>query len=236
MPHERGKRVIHQIVSVFETGEPSGDYGACAVLPDGAGISYGLHQATDRADNLDEIVHRYIDRGGQYAEQLHGSVTRLDQDATAFVDPDDLPVWVRDLMETLQRAGREDPVMRAVQDEVFEERYWVPAAEQAQVMGLRRPLSWAVVYDTCIHSGPSNVGKIRNMFAALPPSKGGDEKEWTGAYVRARWSWLASYPNQRVRITKARMEAFQDLIDGGNWALRLPIRVLGITIPGPPVA
>ena len=49
-------RRIKSIVSVFETGKAEGDPAAVVVLPDGAGISYGLHQATDRAGSLDEIV------------------------------------------------------------------------------------------------------------------------------------------------------------------------------------
>ena len=233
MPNKRGKRIAQQILSVFETGTPEGDYGAVAVLQDGAGISYGLHQATDRADNLDEIVRRYIEREGTYADALREYVPRLERDESASVDPAELSAWVLDLMDTLQRAGREDPIMKATQDEVFDERYWQPAADQAEGMGLVHALSWAVIYDSCIHSGPGNVAKIRGMFSEVPPSKGGDEKLWTAAYVRARWSWLSLYPNDRVRMTRARPEAFQRLIDADNWGLKLPITMLGVTIDKP---
>jgi chitosanase len=233
MPNARGKRIAQQIVSIFETGTAEGDYGAVAVLSDGAGISYGLHQVTDGGGNLAEVMRRYVAREGLLANEVAPHVAWIEGHGSRDEDPEALTTSCMELMDALQRAGRDDPTMQDVQDNVFDERYWQPAADQCEAMGLRRPLSWALVYDSCIQSGPDGVGKIRKMFPQSPPSNGGTEQGWTTAYVRARYSWLASYPNERVRITKARMEAFQRLIDVDNWGLILPITVNGITIPKP---
>lgn len=36
------------IVNIFETSQPFGDYAACVVLNDGAGVSYGIDQLSAR--------------------------------------------------------------------------------------------------------------------------------------------------------------------------------------------
>jgi len=45
------KHAIDCIISIFETGRvpTAAAYATCTILPDGAGISYGKHQSTDRA-------------------------------------------------------------------------------------------------------------------------------------------------------------------------------------------
>ena len=217
------KPTIQSILSVFETGKPEGDYGAIAVLRDGAGISYGLHQATDKADSLDEMVRRYVARGGRYADALAPFVPRLERDDTAAVDPDDLPAWVVELMDLLVDAA-DDPVMQTVQDGVFDEKYWQPAVNHCDAMELALPLSWAVVYDTCIHSGPDGVGRIRKRFAESPPSGGGDEQAWVVAYLQARYEWLSTHQNAAVRHSAQRILQLQGLVAAGNWQLVTPFR------------
>jgi len=69
--------------------------------------------------------------------------------------------------------GRADPVMHAAQDAVFDSDYWVPSVESCREMGLTLPLSYAVMYDTYIHSGPKGIGVIRQGFEQAPPAKGG---------------------------------------------------------------
>lgn len=222
-------RTIKQIVNVFETGKAKGDYSAAALLPDGAGISYGRSQATDGGGNLDRIVYRYLDLGGELGEELRPYLDELVDNATTRVDVRNPPAWVKELMELLAKAG-EDPIMRKAQDAIFDEEYWEPAVNQAKAMQLELPLSWAVVYDTCIHSGPGGVARIRRRFPEVPPSRGGDEMAWTRAYIRARYAWLSGYPNPLVRKTVYRMKTFLQLIEADNWHLERPLRVLGATI------
>ena len=52
------------IVNIFETGMPFGDFGAVAVLNDGAGVSYGINQFTHRSGSLAAVVERYLELGG----------------------------------------------------------------------------------------------------------------------------------------------------------------------------
>ena len=220
MTHTR--RVSEAIVSVFETGRPNGDPSAVVVLEDGAGISYGVHQGTDKSGALDAIVSRYIAEGGALAVELSAYLPHLveNRSITAGARAE----WVRDLMDVLRRAGA-DPIMRQAQDDVFEEGYWLPAVRIAKRLGLVEPLSMAVIYDTTIHSGPAGVDRIRPRFRALPPSRGGAERAWTRAYVIARRDWLNAHPTPAVRRTVYRMAAFLAWIADGRWDLATPLVV-----------
>lgn len=223
------KPVIKSIVNVFETGKAVGDYGLATILKDGAGISYGRSQATDGSDSLDQICYAYIDRGGDLADRLATFMPYLEKDATTKLDPSNPPSWCLELLDLLREAGA-DPVMQAAQDAVFDTNYWSPAVAQAEQMGLTLLLSYAVVYDTCIHSGPGGVSKIRSKFPELPPARGGQEKSWAQAYVKARRNWLAGHSNPIVQKTVYRMDAFQALIDQDNWNLTTPFYVRKVKI------
>lgn len=226
------KRIAQAIVNVFETGTPAGDYSACTILDDGAGISYGRSQSTDGGGALDEIALRYVDARGRCSERLRPFLPRLAANETRALTPSpspstdpDLPSWARELCAALVDAGA-DPVMRTVQDQVFDERYWAPAASQCAAMYLSLPLSWAVVYDTAIQSGPGGIARMRLLFPEVPPARGGDERAWTRAYIAARRKWLTSRGGI-VAKTVYRSATFEVLVAANNWELGTPLRVLG---------
>ena len=218
------KRVIQSILSVFETGSVEPDYGAVCVLKDGAGITYGKHQSTDGGDALDLIIMRYIDKEGEYADILSTYLPMLDKNDTSKVDPDNLPSWVKELMNILHDAGS-DPIMQACQDAIFDIHYWTPAMSQAMDMKLEYPLSWLICYDSTIHSGPAGVSRIRRRFPESPPSGGGNEKEWVIAYLDARRKWLASNSNPVVQNTVYRIDAMLDMVADDNWNLNTPLSI-----------
>jgi chitosanase len=225
------KAAAKSIVSIFETGKAAGDYGAATILPDGAGISYGAHQATDRADSLDAILMAYLDRGGQRAADVREVLALVQADATTGFRSVAAASPAAQRAVSILRALGTDPVMQAAQEAVFERDYWQPAERQCIEMGLVLPLSWALVYDTCIHSGPGGVARIRALFSALPPARGGDERTWAAAYVAARRAWLASRGGI-VAQTVYRMDSFHALIGAGNWGLVTPFTVRGVRVGG----
>lgn len=225
------KKAIDAILSVFETGKvpTPAAYQTCTILRDGAGISYGKHQATDNAGSLDKIVAKYIAAGGKHAEALKPYVPKLTANDTAKLNPAAPPDWARALVSLLKEAGT-DPVMQKAQDDVFDENYWSPAVTHAKAIGLTTALGYAVVYDTCIHSGPGRVATHRAAFPQKSPANGGDEKEWVKAYVGARKAWLAGSSNALVQRTVYRMETFEGLMASGNWSLATPFTVRGVKI------
>ncbi len=225
------KKVIDSVLTIFETGRlpsPSA-YATCAILSDGAGISYGKHQSTDRSGTLDKIVDLYIAKGGKQADELKQFVPKLALNETAKLDPKNIPSWAKYLMGVLKTAGA-DPVMQAAQDEVFDANYWVPAMGHVQRIGLQTGLGALVVYDTCIHSGSGGVAIIRARFPEAAPCNGGDEKAWVMAYIKARREWLAANKNPIVQRTVYRMDAFSEIARSGNWELATPLTVRGVKI------
>lgn len=226
------KHVIDCVLSIFETGRiPSpSSYSTCSVLDDGAGISYGKHQCTDRAGSLDKVVERYIKKGGDYAEPLKTYLPQIAANESAkFGSKGAYPSWLVSLINLLKTAGM-DKKMQAAQDEVFDEVYFTPAVNHAKQIGLTKALSLLVVYDTCIHSGPGGVTNIRNRFAAKSPANGGDEATWVKEYINARRAWLAANPNTLVQKTVYRMDALKALVDAGAWDLKTPLVVRGVKI------
>lgn len=224
---------IDCILAIFETGRipSSASYSTCTILKDGAGISYGKHQCTDRAGSLDAVVKKYIELGGSYAETLKVFLPYLAANKSCAENPSGpWSVETQSLVNLLKTAGQ-DPLMQKAQDEVFDRDYWLPAVNICKEAGLVTALAHAVVYDTCIHSGPGGVANIRRRFPASPPAKGGDEKQWVSQYLQAREEWLKASANELVRKTTYRMDAFQVLVANGNWELTLPLVIRGVTIP-----
>lgn len=217
---ERTRRIAWCVTSAHETGTPRLDYDAVAVLPDGAGISYGAHQATDGSGTLDQIVARYIAAGGQYADDLEPYLAQL-------ADPD-VPLASSGEFRTLLRLVGQDPAMHRVQDAVFAEQYWRPVVSYARRRGLVLPLSYVSLYDLAVHSGHGRVGALRKHFQARPPDRGGDERTWSMGIMRARREWLRAYSHtdpvkQRiVRQSAYRADTYLDLA-AGDWALPLPL-------------
>jgi len=218
------KRLIERIVNVFETGTPDGDYGAISIHADGPHdvwqITYGRSQTTEYG-NLRELVQRYVAANGAYSADLGGYAERIGS----------VPLTDDATFKTLlRRAGREDPVMRQIQDAFFDDRYFRPASKWADEEGFVEALSGLVIYDSFIHSG-GILWLIRQMFPESPPASGGEERGWTTAYVNARHRWLSKHPRASVRATTYRTACFKREIARGNWDLhRVPVNANGVQV------
>lgn len=232
MLEQKYLETINKIMSVIETGKlPSKEsYSSCQILNDGAGISYGKHQSTDKSDTLDKIVFKYIDLNGLWAgdiscftDLLEGDLTNIPSDRTNL------------LIRALKNAG-EDPLMQKIQDEVFYNDYFKPAEEHCLYMDLKTPLAHLIIYDTCIQSGPGAVNKMRKLFPEVPPIKHGNEKVYLSAYLNARYKWLADFNDngskkeKLIRNSSKRVLELKKILDNGNMNLSLPISVFGIEI------
>ena len=231
---DKQKRVINNVLCIFETGRlPSKEsYSTCSILNDGAGISYGKHQCTDKSGTLDIVCKKYIELNGQYAQELSTYMVHLMSNESAKYNSDrsKYPSWLVSLINLLKVAGA-DPIMQRAQDEIFDSHYWATAVKHAENIGLQTALGYLICYDSTIHSGPAGVKIIRNLFPHKSPANGGDEKEWCLAYINARRNWLLSSQNELVRRTIYRMDAFKAIADANNWELNTPMTVRGVRIP-----
>jgi chitosanase len=218
---ELQKQVAMAIVNIFETGRVRGNYGNVTyVVGDLGQLTYGRSQVTLTSGGLYRLLKLYCEAdGAAYGGQLAAYLERLEARDPAL----NTDMTLRSL---LQAAGS-DPVMRAVQDRYFEQRYWRPATEAAAGLGLREALSVAVVYDSFIHG---SWGKLRDRTTAAhgPPAAIG-ERVWIEHYLRERRAWLAGASPLLAR-TVYRMDSLLGLAADGHWELAPPIRVRGLKI------
>lgn len=212
-----------QVLNVFETGNPNGDYSNVSVYKDGGGgayrqITYGASQTTQDG-NLDKLLYKYLDSNptNQEAAAIISEYTPTKKDRSLVNN--------KQFIQALKDAGK-DPVMQTCQDEFFDEAYFVPAYKWFRENGFKLPLSMLVIYDSFIHSG-GILSFLRKRFAEVPPVKGGDEKQWIKAYVNTRSNWLANHSNKILRNTVYRMKTMQTLINSGDWNLEGTINANG---------
>ena len=210
---------VKAIVNLFETGHVLGDYGQVTVLEGDSGhLTFGRSQTTLGSGNLGALLQRYCRnagarfgrRIGDFLPRVHARDTDLDADLA---------------LHNLLRASADDRVMRDVQDEFFDETYFMPAMKAAARAGISQPLGRAVVYDSFVHGSWS---RVRARVAGTPASLG--ERAWIGAYVDERRRWLAASTRPVLRTTVYRMDAFSRLIDLEQWGLELPLVVRGAEI------
>jgi len=225
-PTAQQKRICEQVVNVFETGEIEGDYGAFTVYADGPHgvrqVTYGRSQTTEYG-NLEELVQMYVDADGTFSQPLRPFIAKIG--VTPLADD-------KEFRRLLREAGRTDPVMRRVQDEFFDRRYFRPAMHWADTNGFALPFSGLVIYDSFIHSG-SILDFLRKRFPEEPPARGGSEKAWITQYVDVRHRWLAQHPKPVLQATVYRTRCFKREIARENWDLsQLPINANGVKVFG----
>lgn len=223
---DQQKKIIEQVVNVFETGKVKGDYGSLVIMSDGPHkvkqITYGRSQTTEYG-SLEELIEMYVNSGGQFAAQLKPyppkiGVTSLINDST--------------FKQLLKDAGKKDPVMQKVQDEFFDKRYFKPAMAWVTDNGFTLALSALVIYDSFIHSGTVPLF-LRKRFPEKSPINGGSEETWIKQYVDTRRQWLATHSNRLLQKTVYRMDCFENEIARGNWDLsKLPIKAHGVDVTG----
>lgn len=203
------------IVHIFETGKPFGDYAACVVLDDGAGISYGISQFTHRSGSLCEVVERYIKLGG-----IVGSAVMLEHLAT-LRSTTAASITKLSASASLKKALKAAAVtreMKQAQHDVMTAMYLKPAMAVCDRFGFTTPLALAVVYDSIVHGSFNRVARTVSVATR-------NEREWITEYVRRRDAWLLSIP--RLNKTRYRTKFFLSQIAISNWSMKLPMNVHG---------
>lgn len=218
------RSVIERVLNTVETGRPEGRYDAISIYADGPHglrqITYGRSQTTEYG-NLRTLVQMYAQADGMFSRDLQPYADKVGSEALTEDSQ---------FKDLLRKSGRQDPVMRTMQDRFFDERYFQPAMKWADANGFTRPLSALVIYDSFIHSG-GILWFLRQRFAASPPAAGGQEEVWIREYVQTRHNWLATHSKPILRKTVYRTQAYLDQIAAGNWDLEvLPVVMNGVDV------
>jgi len=209
---EKTIRRVKNVLCVAEQGLQTIPYDKVEVMADGPKgvdqitLSIGF---TQYGGNLGKVIEEYVKREGQFAGDLAGYVGRMKQTGLAHD---------HDFLETLRKAGREDPIMGHVQENLFLELYLRPAAAWGMEEKFEEPFSYLIICDSFLHSG-SIRPNIRAKFTETTPKGGGREKVWTGDYLRARHDWLQGHKNRLVRNSSYRTKYYLELLKKEDWQL-----------------
>lgn len=217
------KAKILKVINAFETGSLETDYSSIFFYSDGPNQikQITLGRGFTEFGNLSKVVDCYSSSKGVLSDFFKKYEGRIGKQPSLRSD--------RDFVENLKKAGS-DPLMRACQDRVFEDRYWVPAKKFFDDNKFTEPLSMLVIFDSFVHSG-GVLSFLRSRFSEMPPSKGGSEKKWIEQYVNVRHDWLATHKTVPVlRNTVYRTNCFKSLIKANNWKLTEVINANGISV------
>jgi chitosanase len=118
----------------------------------------------------------------------------------------------------LKKAGKEDPIMGQVQEDMFEKLYMGPAIAWGEKEGFKEPFSYMIICDSFLHSG-SIMGFLRERFEERTPNGGGREKVWTKDYLNERHDWLKGHSNSLVRTSSYRTKYYKELLAMEDWQL-----------------
>ncbi|MEP6746933.1 MAG: chitosanase [Bacteroidota bacterium] len=223
------KKKVMQVVNAFETGSAEGSYGALVKYKDYKDpvtntlmvqVTFGRSQTTEFG-HLKALIQDYVISNGAYANTLSTYVNRIGQQPSLATD--DV------FCNALKEAGKNDPVMKKCQDDLFEVKFYQPAYHWFTTKGFAFPLSMLVIYDSTIHSGsiPSFLCK---RFTTAFPVNGGNEKDWITNYVNARNNWLATNSNPLLQKTVYRTGCLLTQAKNDNWDLVQPITANGVSI------
>lgn len=211
---ERAKTIVLAIVHIFETAKPFGDYGAVAVLSDGAGFSVGINQFTHKSGSLAKVIMRFMELGGEIPDEISFALPDFKSGRNIAVRSAD-----RKLRNAIKSLGT-DELWRQAQREIAFEHYLKPALDACEGSKFKHPLSLAVIYDS-INQG--SFPKVRDRVSVSDTN----EKAWIAEYCADRKAFLASSRKAIVRSTVYRPNFFLSLIANNNWDLKLPINVNG---------
>jgi chitosanase len=222
---EKDKLKALAIVHIFETSKAFGDYGACVVLNDGAGVSYGINQFTHRSGSLLEVITAYFRNGGTVGRvAIEEALPLLKQKGPGAIG--ELAGNTR--FKKALKAAALTSEMRAAQHEIAERRYLRPAVEAAEGSGFVLPLSLAVIYDSINHGSYARIRDRVKISKKNYSTAVEFEKAWIYSYVKNRDAWLESVP--RLAVTDYRTDFFLAQIARGNWMLELPVNVHGLKL------
>ena len=223
------KLKIEQVINAFESGSASGNYAALVRYKDhldpvtktkSVQVTFGRSQTTEFG-HLKALVEDYVNSNGTFADTLRPYLDKIGKQPSLATDDN--------FCKTLIKAGKEDPVMATCQDNLFQNKYYLPAHTWFSVNGFELPLSMLVIYDSYIHSG-GILAFLRKRFDAVMPASGGDEKKWITAYVNARHNWLSNNSDALLQKTAYRTKCLTEQLQNTNWGLEKQINANGVII------
>lgn len=159
--------------------ESKGDYGSASVLKDGAGLTAGAYQFTEKSGSLAKMIGNY-----NKANAEAGDTSRLlDNDlSSAVANKSMTPEQQKRMAEYIRKQQQENPErFKAAQDKTFNDEYLDPAIQMASKAGITDKSAIAMFADHYVNGGAGGANNVlKNMRAS-----GVDMSKATAADVAA---------------------------------------------------
>lgn len=135
-----------------ETGKREGDYGAAKDIGDGAGISFGAYQMTEKSGGIKAFLDKMAADGDTKAAELS---KQFNAKGNAFGGNK------ADLTSYLKEAGASDKG-KAVQDDIYAKKYLEPALKLAEKKGITDKAAIAQIVDHSVNAGVGGAERMLN--------------------------------------------------------------------------
>ncbi len=224
------RRRADQLISVFENSTTEIQYGYAENIGDGRGVTAGRAGFTTNDGDALKVVRAYAAVApdnplARFAPELERLAASGSGDTGGLPEGEYIAAW---------KQAAEDPAFRQVQDEQVDQRYFGPATDQADRLGLTTALARAELYDASIQHGnggeydalPALIG--RTTAKVGPPSAAG-ERAWLDAFFDVRVDDLTNPANASTadewRTSVDRVECLRRIAATGNDDLDGPFTV-----------
>lgn len=218
------RRYADQMISVFENSTTDLQYAYAENIHDGRGVTAGRAGFTTNDGDALKVIQAYTalvpdNPLATFIPELQRLADAGSGDTSGLPEADYIAAW--------QQAAQ-DPTFRQVQDSQVDQRYFNPAMQDADQLGLHTPLARAELYDAAIQHGTDSsydglLGLVdrTNQKVGTPDQAG--ESAWLNAFFEVRVDDLTNPANSATQAEWSqsvdRVRAVQRVADSGNYAL-----------------
>ncbi|MFJ9608080.1 chitosanase [Kitasatospora sp. NPDC101176] len=224
------RRRADQLISIFENSTTEIQYGYAENIDDGRGVTAGRAGFTTNDGDALKVVRAYTAVSpdnplARFIPELERLASAGSGDTSGLPEAEYVAAWKR---------SAEDAVFRQVQDDQVEQRYFTPAMDQADRLGLTTALARAELYDASVQHGNGGEYDALPALIARTGAKAGSpavagEAAWLEAFFEVRIDDLTNPANSSTagewRKSVDRVECLRRIAATGNVDLDGPLAV-----------
>ncbi|MFE6054033.1 chitosanase [Kitasatospora sp. NPDC056446] len=224
------RRRADQLISVFENSTTEIQYGYAENINDGRGVTAGRAGFTTNDGDALKVVRAYTAVSpdnplARFVPELERLAASGSGDTGGLPESEYIAAW---------KQSAEDPAFRQVQDDQVDQRYFTPAMDQADRLGLTTALARAELYDASIQHGNGGEYDALPALIARTDAKAGTpstagERAWLTAFFDVRVDDLTNPANSSTadewRKSVDRVECLRRIAATGNDNLDGPFTI-----------
>ena len=198
-PGDWAKRVAGVVIGT----ESGGSYSAQNRNTDGAGLSFGILQWTQKSGSLGKILQRLHRTDPDAFSRIFGSdsaallaTTSAGSAAGRMAAVGGAVLWQAPWTARFQAAGQHEPFQAAQWAELFEGTHWQGAMKAATVLEVHTERAYALCFDRAVQQGPAAAVQIAEQLRARLTANGAAQVSYSA--LLAAYAQLAAARFQRV--------------------------------------